>query len=137
MTFTEAITSGFRNYVGFTGRAARSEYWYWVLFAVLISIASKVIDIVVFPRMGVSPVYTLVVLALILPGWAVTVRRLHDLDLSGWWFLLVFTGFGAFVLIGWFCLRGRPDPATDRGPNRFGPDPLASLPLPLSPPTTA
>ena len=35
MTFFEAISSGFRNYVGFSGRASRSEFWYWILFTVL------------------------------------------------------------------------------------------------------
>ena len=47
MTFSEAISSGFRNYVGFSGRASRSEFWYWVLFSVLVSIALSIIDLAV------------------------------------------------------------------------------------------
>jgi uncharacterized membrane protein YhaH (DUF805 family) len=53
-----------------------------------------------------------------LPGIAVSVRRLHDRDYSGWWFLIVLTGIGAIVLLVWFCMRGTA------GANRFGPDPL-------------
>ena len=44
MTFSEAIQSGFRNYVGFSGRAARSEYWYWILFVVMVAIAAGIVD---------------------------------------------------------------------------------------------
>ena len=46
MTFSEAISSGFRNYVSFSGRASRSEFWYWILFNVLVSIALSIIDLV-------------------------------------------------------------------------------------------
>jgi uncharacterized membrane protein YhaH (DUF805 family) len=130
MTFAEAVKSGFRNYVNFSSRAARSEYWYWILFSILMSFGSKLIDLAMFSHKGISPINTLVALALLLPSLAVSVRRLHDLDFSGWWFLLVFTGIGAFVLLGWFCLRGRRDRSTDRGPNRFGPDPLAATAAP-------
>jgi uncharacterized membrane protein YhaH (DUF805 family) len=125
MTFTQAIRSGFQNYVNFSGRAPRSEYWYWTLFSILMAIASALIDLALFPQWDISPVNTIVELVLLLPGLAVSVRRLHDLDFSGWWLLIILTGIGAFVLLGWFCLRGRPDRATDAGPNRFGPDPLA------------
>jgi uncharacterized membrane protein YhaH (DUF805 family) len=45
MTFFEAISSGFRNYVGFSGRASRSEFWYWILFTVLVSIVTSIIDL--------------------------------------------------------------------------------------------
>ena len=53
-------------------------------------------------------------LAHLLPSLAVAVRRLHDTDRSGWWFLIVFTGIGAIVLFVWYCFRGTP------GQNRFG-----------------
>jgi len=118
MGFTEAIASGFHNYVNFSGRAARSEFWYWTLFAVLVSIVTSVIDYVLFPNSGVSPLNSLAGLALFLPGLAVSIRRLHDLDRTGWWFLLVFTIIGAIVLLVWYCMRGTI------GPNRFGPDAL-------------
>ena len=49
MTFVEAVKAGFQNYVNFISRATRSEFWYWVLFAVLLSIATSAIDYVLFP----------------------------------------------------------------------------------------
>jgi uncharacterized membrane protein YhaH (DUF805 family) len=119
MNFTQAIQSGFQNYVGFSGRAVRSEYWYWYLFFVLVAIASALIDFALFPRVDISPVNTLAELALLLPSVAVSVRRLHDLDRTGWWLLIILIPLiGAIVLLVWFCMRGTV------GPNRFGPDPL-------------
>ena len=119
MGFTEAISAGFRNYVNFSGRATRSEFWYWVLFAVLASIAAGLIDIALFGLEGSSAIESLVGLALFLPGLAVSVRRLHDLDRSGWWVLLgLIPLVGVIILIVWNCQRGTI------GPNRFGPDPL-------------
>jgi uncharacterized membrane protein YhaH (DUF805 family) len=112
MGFTEAISSGFSNYVGFAGRASRSEYWYWTLFAIIVALVAIVIDIVVFPDMEMRPVNTIVGLALFLPGLAVAARRLHDLNQSGWWLLLFVFIWGSFFWKG-----------TD-GPNRYGPDPL-------------
>jgi len=52
MSFVEAISSGFSNYVNFSGRAPRSAYWYWVLFAVLLSIVTNVIDVMLFFQRG-------------------------------------------------------------------------------------
>lgn len=118
MNFQEAITSGFRHYVNFSGRAPRSAYWYWVLFVVLVSIGLGILDRAVFPYSEISPLSTIWSLAVFLPGLAVAIRRLHDLDRSGWWTLLVLTGIGAILLIIWFCMRGTA------GKNRFGPDPL-------------
>ena len=126
MNFFQAISSGFRNYANFSDRAARSEYWYWVLFAALSYQAASIIDRVAFldnafvQQWGFGPFYVLIVLGLLLPGIAVTVRRLHDLDRTGWWILLWFTIIGGFVLLYWFCLKGTV------GANRFGPDRMAS-----------
>ena len=120
MNFTEAITSGFQNYLNFSTRAQRSAYWYWVLFSFVASLVATLIDIVVFPRLGFSLIRTLVSLALFVPGIAFGVRRLHDIDRTGWWALLVFLPFiGLIILIIWFCTRGT------NGANRFGPNPLA------------
>ena len=120
MNFGQAIASGFKKYVDFTGRAARSEFWYWTLFAFLASCAGAIID----AAMGAaaSPVQSIIGLALLLPGLAVSARRLHDLDRTAWWLLLLLTGIGIILLIIWDCMRGTP------GPNRFGPDPLAGMP---------
>jgi uncharacterized membrane protein YhaH (DUF805 family) len=130
MNFVEAIKSGFHNYVNFSGRAARSEYWYWTLFSILVAIASTLIDLALFPRVEISPVNTIAELALLLPSVAVAVRRLHDLDRTGWWLLIILTGIGAIVLLVWFCMRGTV------GSNRFGPDPLSGA-VSISPPAGA
>jgi uncharacterized membrane protein YhaH (DUF805 family) len=119
MGFGEAISSGFRNYVNFSGRAPRSEYWFWSLFTSLVSLAAGIFDLAIAAGTGFSPFSTIAGLGLILPGIAVSVRRLHDLDRTGWWLLLIFTGIGGILLLIWDCMKG-----TD-GPNRFGSDPVA------------
>jgi uncharacterized membrane protein YhaH (DUF805 family) len=119
MGFTEAISTGFRNYVNFSGRAVRSEFWFWVLFAILASIVAGIIDAVLFGLDGSSAIESLVGLALFLPGLAVSVRRLHDTDRTGWWILLgLIPLIGIIILIVWYCQRGTI------GANRFGADPL-------------
>ena len=114
MNFAQAISSGFGKYVQFGGRASRSEYWYWTLFAVIVSIVANIID----STLEIQTVSTVVGLALLLPGLAMSARRLHDIDRTFWWVLLTFTIIGVLLLIYWACLRGTS------GPNRFGPDPL-------------
>ncbi len=113
MTFGNAVRSVFHQYAGFTGRARRSEYWFFVLFTVLVYVAASVVD----AFLGI-PLFTLVVaLGLLVPTLAVSVRRLHDTGRSGWWMLLSLVPFGGIVLIVFHCLDGEP------GPNRFGPSP--------------
>jgi uncharacterized membrane protein YhaH (DUF805 family) len=116
MGFVDAIKSGFGNYVNFSGRAARSEFWYWTLFTIVANLVAGIIDAVLG---GVGLVGLIVSLALLLPGIAVSVRRLHDLDRTGWWLLLVFTGIGVILLLVWDCMKGTT------GPNSHGADPLA------------
>jgi uncharacterized membrane protein YhaH (DUF805 family) len=121
MNFGQAIKSGFSNYVTFSGRAARSEFWYWTLFVVLVTIAAGILDrgLFDFDEPTTTGVFgPLVSLIFFLPGLAVSVRRLHDLDRSGWWLLLVLTVIGVILLIIWDFIKGTA------GPNRFGPDPL-------------
>ena len=120
MGFGEAIASGFANYVNFSGRAFRSEYWLWVLFTVIGSLVTAILDAAVFGYNpgGVTPLNTIFDLVTLLPSLAVGARRLHDIDRTAWWLLLLLTGIGAILLIVWFCLKGTP------GQNRFGPDPL-------------
>jgi uncharacterized membrane protein YhaH (DUF805 family) len=121
MNFTQAITAGFQNYVNFSGRSQRSAYWFWTLFSFLVSVVASAIDYLLFPHMDFSPLNSLAGLALFLPGLAVSVRRLHDLDRTGWWLLLLITIIGAILLLVWFCMRGTV------GSNRFGPDPLEGV----------
>jgi uncharacterized membrane protein YhaH (DUF805 family) len=122
MNFTQAIAAGFKNYVNFTGRASRSEYWYWVLFYFIVMIVAAVIDYALFETdTGTGPIGSLAGLAMLLPSLSVAVRRLHDIDRSGWWVLLwLIPIIGWIILIIWYCTKGTP------GPNRFGPDPLAA-----------
>ncbi len=119
MNFSEAITSGFRNYVNFSTRAPRSEYWYWTLFVILLIAVTSLIDFAITQGGLFQPVTIIAELALFLPGLAVSVRRLHDRDKSGWFLLLFLIPLvGAIILLVWYCQRGTI------GPNRFGPDPL-------------
>ncbi len=114
MDFAPAVRSGFKNYVGFEGRASRSEYWYWTLFTIVATIAAGFMDSIV----GLGFFSGIVSLGLFLPSLAVAFRRIHDIDRTAWWILLSFTIIGGIVLLVWFCLRGTT------GPNRFGPDSL-------------
>ncbi len=93
MNFGQAISVCLSNYATFTGRASRSEFWWFFLFQILISIAGSMLGDVVSG---------LVALGLLLPGLAVGTRRLHDIGKSGWWQLLMLTGIGLLVLIYWW-----------------------------------
>ena len=129
MSFTEAVKSGFDNYVNFNGRARRSAYWYWTLFSVLASIVANIIDAVV----GSAPIFSLLVgLGLLLPGLAVSVRRLHDTDRSGWWILI-----GLIPIIGWIVLIVFYVQDSDPTENRFGPPPKAVAGAMQPPPAPA
>jgi uncharacterized membrane protein YhaH (DUF805 family) len=121
MGFWQAIASGFANYVTFAGRAVRSEYWFWFLFTILAGIATEILDSAIFSTHApsASPLNAVFNLVTFLPSLAIGVRRLHDIDRTGWWLLIAFTIIGIFVLFYWACKRGTP------GPNRFGPDPFA------------
>ena len=114
MGFADAIKAGFNNYVTFSGRAARSEYWFWTLFSVIASIVAGIIDGI----LGLGIIGLIVSLGLFLPSLAVAVRRLHDIDRTGWWVLIAFTIIGIILLIVWDCTKGTS------GPNRYGADPL-------------
>ena len=117
MRFGEAVRSCYSQYATFSGRAARSEYWFFVLFQCLITIACWLL----IPFGLGHMLLWLFALGNFLPALSVTVRRLHDTDHSGWWYWIVFVPLvGAILLLIWFCTRGTP------GTNRFGPDPLLS-----------
>jgi uncharacterized membrane protein YhaH (DUF805 family) len=120
MGFGQAISAGFSNYVNFSGRACRSEYWYWVLFVILADIVAGIIDYL----LGMQIVSSLFGLVTLLPGIAVSIRRLHDLDRTGWWILLALIPLiGWIILLIWYITKGI------EGPNRFGPDPLGMISL--------
>ena len=104
-----------KKYAVFSGRARRKEYWMFILFNFIFTIVAGIIDAIIG-----SPgiIYLLYCLAVLIPSLAVSIRRLHDTDRSGWWFLIGFVPFiGAVVLIVFFVLDSTP------GENRFGPNP--------------
>jgi uncharacterized membrane protein YhaH (DUF805 family) len=109
------------NYAVFRGRAGRPEYWYFVLFNVIASILLAILDAMIGTVIGFEEFVLLggiYALAVLLPSIAVTVRRLHDTDRSGWWFLISLIPFvGVIVLIVFMVKQGTA------GPNRFGSPP--------------
>ena len=112
-----------KNYVGFSGRARRKEYWMFTLVHLLVLIGLVIVDGVsgtldAVTGLGLlSGIYSLAVL---IPSLAVSVRRLHDRDKSGWWLLLALIPLiGAIVILVWTVMEG------ESGDNRFGPDPKA------------
>ncbi len=134
MNMVQAVSSVFSKYVTFSGRAARSEYWWWTLAYVIITLILGYLDRTLLGsgdmqaaaaagevsfsmNLGLlGGIWTLVCL---LPGIAVSVRRLHDVDRSGWWLLVSFVPLlGWILLLVWYCRRGNV------GDNRFGGDPL-------------
>ncbi|MEQ4303983.1 DUF805 domain-containing protein [Plantactinospora sp. B6F1] len=123
MSFTAAVRSVLSQYVGFGGRARRSEYWWFFLFSILVGIATSILDSALGTDFEGSSgsgglLNLLASLALLLPSLAVAVRRLHDTDRSGWWILIgLIPLVGAVVLLVFFVQDGTP------GPNRFGPSP--------------
>ncbi len=119
MSFAQSISSGFRRYFDFRTRSSRSEYWWWTLFALLVSVAATILDALLFG--GAEVLDTITGLGLLIPGIAVSIRRLHDVDRSGWWLLIAFTVIGIlFPLLYWYVRSGT------QGINRYGPDPLLS-----------
>ena len=102
------------KYADFSGRARRSEYWYFVLFNMLAAIAATLVDQVI----GYPVVYIAYLLAAFIPGLAVFVRRMHDTNRSGWWFLIAFVPLiGAIVLLV-FLVQD-----SDAGANQYGLNP--------------
>jgi uncharacterized membrane protein YhaH (DUF805 family) len=104
-----------RNYVGFDGRASRTEYWMFTLFNAI----AVVVLMLLGALMRINSVLILVYeLAIIVPSLAVQFRRLHDTGRSGWWMLITLVPFaGAIVLLVFFLLPSDP------GMNRFGAEP--------------
>lgn len=125
MNFSEAVRAVLNKYATFEGRARRAEYWYFVLLTTVLSIAAQIIGVagrdgglITLLLLGAL---ALISLALIIPGIAVSVRRLHDTGRSGWFLLLgLIPVVGGILLLVWTCSRGT------EGPNRFGADPIVA-----------
>lgn len=121
MDFGTAIRTCFQKYVTFSGRAQRSEFWWFALFSILGSFILGIVDAILFGWASEDPqvLNAIFSLVLFLPSISVAVRRLHDTDRTGWWWWIILIPLiGWIILIVWYATKG-----TD-GPNRFGPDPL-------------
>ncbi len=111
-----AYLDGMRRYFHFRGRSTKSEYWFFSLVVVVLGIIAVVLDAVVLGSSKPAGFTALVYIAHLIPSLAVTVRRLHDADKSGWLVLLLVVpllNLGCYVVFG--CLASTP------GGNRFGP----------------
>jgi uncharacterized membrane protein YhaH (DUF805 family) len=106
-----------RNYANFTGRARRSEYWYFVLVSLAFVLALNLLDMLVRVLTGYGPFVLLYSLVMLVPSYAVAVRRLHDTDRSGWWILLAFVPLVGLVLLYFLALD------SNAGTNKYGPNP--------------
>jgi len=105
MTFVESIKTCFSKYADFNGRASRPEFWWWVLFVVLVSAATGAVS------QMLSGLFSLAVLV---PGLAVGARRLHDTDRSGWLQLVALIPLIGWLLLIYWCVQ------EPKEPNRFG-----------------
>lgn len=137
MTFSDSIKTCFSKYATFSGRASRSEYWWFALFLIIVG------TVLGIAGNAISTVFSL---ATFLPSIAVAARRLHDSDKSGWWQVAplgsgiltavlaaaeinilafacgVFAVVSVVLVLVWLIKTGTP------GSNRFGPDPLGQSP---------
>ena len=126
MDFLTAVRTCFSKYATFSGRARRSEYWWFVLFNILANLALNVVDAALFgfghgmmTGQAMLPFSSIYSLAVFLPSLAVGARRLHDIGRSGWWLLIwLIPVIGWVILIWWLATKG------DEGPNDHGHDPL-------------
>jgi uncharacterized membrane protein YhaH (DUF805 family) len=111
----------FENYANFNGRARRSEYWYFALMSLIITILATILDSALginFDPLPYGYLYFIYAIAVLIPGLAVSVRRLHDVGKSGWFYFIVLIPIiGAIWLLVLFFTEG------DQGENDYGPDP--------------
>ena len=114
MGMADAVRSVLAKYATFSGRARRSEYWWFYLAYVIAYIVAAIID----GLLGITALTLIVSLGLLIPTLAVGVRRLHDIGKSGWWLLIgLIPLVGAIVLLVFACQDSR------RGTNQWGPSP--------------
>ena len=110
-----------RQYADFNGRARRKEYWMFILFNMIFAIVAMILDNILgitIAGIPYGPLYIFYGLAVFVPGLSVMVRRLHDVNKSGWMFLILFIPIAGFI---WFlvlmCTEG------DQNDNKYGPNP--------------
>ncbi|MBQ7255137.1 MAG: DUF805 domain-containing protein [Oscillospiraceae bacterium] len=123
MTFVEAVKSVFTKYATFSGRARRSEYWYFFLFNCIVSALIGAIGAAIGGEGSANPLSSIWSLAVLIPTLAVSWRRLHDIGKAGgFWFLNFIPLVGQIILLVWFCKDSQPED------NQYGPNPKAAAP---------
>lgn len=105
-TFAGAVSVCFKKYFTFSGRASRSEYWYFYAFFTILCIIADFIDNFINAFYGIHGLLLLTQLALLFPMLSVASRRLHDVGRSGWWQLLPFTIIGVIPYLYWMMKKG-------------------------------
>lgn len=131
MSFTNAVKAYFLKWNDFRSRSSRSEYWWATLFVTLAGFPlGFIVGFVIgflsvtagFSETTMENVLAIVILPvqifIIISSTCLVIRRLHDVDRSGWWYLIIFTIVGMIPLLIWYCTKGT------EGDNRFGKDPL-------------
>ena len=118
MNFTQSVNKCLNHYFDFSGRALRSEFWWFILFQWVGGITASIFDSVFLGHPFTSEdlgILTIIwQLGTCIPTLAVGARRLHDINKSGWWQLLILTIIGIILLIVWCATDG------DNKNNRFG-----------------
>lgn len=114
MSFPESIQVCLSKYADFSGRASRSEYWWFYLFCVLMSWGASVVGALTMDENSAAIPSLLLNLAFMVPMVAAGARRLHDTNRSGWWQLLALTGVGVILLLVWWASK------SDAGENSYG-----------------
>jgi uncharacterized membrane protein YhaH (DUF805 family) len=119
MDIQTAVRTVLGKYATFTGRASRSEYWWWFLAMLLFNLFLRVIDaavfgVEVFDGQTGGPLVMVAALALLLPNLAVVVRRLRDTDRSGWWILILLIPIIGYLIFLYWLVQ-----PSHEGENRF------------------
>ena len=106
---TNSVISCFNKYFDFETRSSRKEFWYWQLFRILMFLSITYLE-----SLGLSGLLFISNFIFLIPEIAVSIRRLHDLNKSGWWILLTLTIIGIIPLTYFYCIKG------DDGANDYG-----------------
>lgn len=129
MNIAEAVATCFRKFITFRGRAQRSEFWYFLLAVFVAGLIADALDTQLLNSSGMNrPLDTILTLAVILPSISVSVRRLHDINQSGYWLLILFV-----PIVGWVAYFFMTIQDGTVGPNPYGNDPKgreAAVPMP-------
>ena len=109
MDFQTSIKTCFNKYADFSGRALRSEFWFFCLFCLLGGVITLIIDVMILGysiESSFTPMNLIFTVAILIPSFSVTARRLHDINKSGWWQLIYITIIGILLMIIWNATEG-------------------------------